>query len=59
MQTIIGDTIEDAQAKYRQMQELIHPEVGLFLLQVRTEVRIFGASSQSHVVPSIPAHEEV
>jgi alkanesulfonate monooxygenase len=29
VQTIIGDTIEDAQAKYRQMQELIHPEVGL------------------------------
>ncbi|MEA5456780.1 LLM class flavin-dependent oxidoreductase [Sinomonas sp. JGH33] len=29
VQAIIGDTVEDAQAKYRQMQELIHPEVGL------------------------------
>ncbi|MEV7135546.1 LLM class flavin-dependent oxidoreductase [Arthrobacter sp. NPDC093128] len=29
VQTIIGATDEEAQAKYRQMQELIHPEVGL------------------------------
>jgi alkanesulfonate monooxygenase len=29
VQTIIGATIEEAQAKYREMQELIHPEVGL------------------------------
>ncbi|MFE4196919.1 LLM class flavin-dependent oxidoreductase [Paenarthrobacter sp. NPDC056912] len=29
VQTIIGATLEEAQAKYRQMQELIHPEVGL------------------------------
>jgi FMN-dependent oxidoreductase (nitrilotriacetate monooxygenase family) len=29
VQTIIGSTVEEAQAKYRQIQELIHPEVGL------------------------------
>ncbi len=57
VQTIVGETLEAAQAKYREMQELIHPAVGLARLSQLLGFGVTGMPLDEPLPDEIPETE--
>ncbi|MGO1181603.1 MAG: LLM class flavin-dependent oxidoreductase [Micrococcaceae bacterium] len=57
VQPIIGDTMKEAQERYREMQELIHPEVGLARLSQLLDYDVTQSPLDEELPNDIPETE--